>query len=232
VSPVLDGGGPSGLPGPEGGLNTTQKIILNARQQLQDVIAGKWGDDVLLPYLDLAILAILNVKPAAYPSTVSITLVAGAKQALPSGAISLLDIICNLGVADALAAAITTVTKDAMDNLLPGWLSATAADTAIFAVTDPNEPKAFYVYPPQSGATAKVRALICTPPSALTASDSTFPLDDSYIEPAVDYLIYRCLHESTTIPNALSKAASSYQKFLQFFGIKTAVEEKAEEKSK
>lgn len=232
MSPVIDGGGPSGLPSPTGGLNAIQTILLNARQQIQDVIGGKWGDDVLLPYLDLAILAIITVKPSAYPTSSDITLVAGAKQSLPAGAISLLDVVCNLGVADAPASAIVTVTKDAMDNLLPGWMYATAAAAAEFAVTDTNDPKAFYVYPPQTGSTAKVRAIISTPPAELSATDDTFPLDDSYRIPAIDYLIHLCLKEETTIPNALSKSNMHYQKFLQFFGIKSAVETKSEEKSK
>lgn len=232
MSPVIDGGGPSGLPAPEGSLKATQLILLNARQQLQDTTGGKWGDDILLPYLDMAILAIINLKPSAYPSTVDITLVAGAKQSLPEGAISLIDLVCNLGVADAVSGALITVEKDAMDNLMPGWMAATADAVPTIGVTDPNDPKTFYVYPPQSGATAKVRAIICTPPTALAANDSAFPLDDSYKDPAIDYLIYRALFEETTIPNALSKATMAYQKFLQFFGIKSAVEVKAEAKSK
>ncbi len=232
MSPVIDGGGPSGLPAPAGSLNATQLILLNARQQLQDVTGTKWGDDLILPYLDMAILAIINLRPSAYPSTVNIALVAGAKQSLPAGAIALLDLVCNLGAADAIAGALVMVEKDAMDNLMPGWMQATADAVPIFGITDPNDPKAFYVYPPQSGATAKVQAIISTPPAALAANDSTFPLDDSYKEPAIDYLIYRALFEETTIPNALSKAGMALQKFHQFFGIKAAVETKAGEKSK
>lgn len=233
MSPILDGGGPGGLPAPESGLSATQQILTDAKQQLQDVIGGKWGDDVLIPYLNLAILEILNIKPSAYPSTVEITCVAGAKQAAAAGTISIIDIVCNLtGTPSTPTGSLTTMTKDAMDNLLPGWMYETASVTPTFAVLDPNEPKAFYVYPPMSGTSSKVRAITCVAPTAIDEADDTFPLDDSYRVPVLDYLIYRCLNEETTIPNALSKAAAHYQKFLQFFGIKSAVEEKSEAKSK
>lgn len=231
MSPVIDGGGPSGLPAPESGLSATQQILTDVKQQLQDTVGGKWGDDVLLPYLNLAILEILNIKPSAYPSTVDITCAAGAKQDAAAGTIAIIDIVCVLS-GSSPSGAIVTMTKDAMDNLLPGWMYETASATPTFAVLDPNEPKAFYVYPPMSGTATKVRAITCVAPTRLDEADDTFPLDDSYRIPVTDYLIYRCLNEETTIPNALAKAASHYQKFLQFFGIKSAVETNAEAKSK
>lgn len=158
---------------------------------------------------------------------------AGSKQAAPAGTIAIIDILCNLtGTPSTPTGAIVTMTKDAMDNLLPGWMYETAAVTPTFAVMDPNDPKAFYAYPPVSGTTSKVRAITCIAPTAIDEADDTFPLDDSYRVPVLDYLIYRCLNEETTIPNALVKATSHFQKFQQFFGIKTAVETNAEAKSK
>ena len=230
--PTVDGGGPTGLPSPATGLSATATILLLANQQLQDTTGTKWGDDVLIPYLNLAILEIINIKPEAYPSQVDITMVAGAKQSLAAGSIALIDVLCNLDGSNNPTGVIRTVTKNVMDNLFPGWMYETASATPTLIVTDPNDPKTFYAYPSVSGATSKIRAITSVPPTELDESDDTFPLDASYRQPVIDYIVYRALAEETTIPNALSKSKMFHDKFLQFFGIKNAVEKNAEAKSK
>jgi hypothetical protein len=228
--PILDGGTPSGLPEPEGSLNTTQTILLLAGDQLQDITGTKWPPSTLLPYLNLGIKEIVVLKPESYASTSAISLVAGATQTVPATAVQLIDAICNLAVDDTTpAGVITRVEKEKMDLLLPDWMTFPANATVVHVVKDARSPKTFYVFPPQPAATTrKIRALVATLPADLAASDATFPLDDSYMPAAVDYLIYRALAEETTIPNALAKSTMFYQKFLQDLGLKTNVEKQQE----
>lgn len=226
MSPVLDGGGPSGLPVPPSGLSATQEILLLADNQLQDQTGVKWGPDRLIPYLNLGILEIINLKPEAYPTTVPITLVAGPTQNLPAGAIGLIDVVCNLDATGVIPqSVIRSVDKTAMDHLIPGWMTFTATAVVSYAILDPRDPHKFYVFPPATGGN-KVQAVISTPPGALADSDSTFPLDDSYRPAAVDYLIYRALAEETSQPNALAKSKDFYQAFLRDLGVKSASEQK------
>jgi hypothetical protein len=229
--PVLDGGGPGGLPSAPSGLNTTQTILLLAGNLLQDQTGTKWGPDRLVPYLNLAILEIINLKPDAYTNTVDLTLVAGPIQKLPDSFIDMVDAICNLTVGDVPGRAIKQIEKTALDSLLPGWMTFPSNATVIHAVIDPREPKKLYVFPPQpAGQANAIRTLMTLSPSPLVETDDAFPLDDSYIAPAVDYLVYRALAEETTIPNAINKATMFLNKFYQDLGIKKSTGAQQEKK--
>ncbi len=236
--PGIDGGTPGGLPGPSYPATPTGEILGNAAQQLQDITGRRWGQNsVLVPYLNLAILEILNLKPEALAITTTITLVAGAVQGIATTDIALIDVVCNMASGDIRGRVITHLDKAQMDSVFPEWMVSYPLGTAnlevYHAVIDGRDPKKFYVFPPQPDPTSQnLEAIICTPPTEMSTVDDIFPLDDSYIPAAIDYVVYRALAEETTIQNALSKATMFYQKFLQDLGIKTAVESKTEARGK
>lgn len=226
--PILDGGGPSGLPAPETGQNAVSTILNLCDQQLQDVTGKKWGPTKLIPYLNLGIIEIINLKPEAYATTVDLTLVEGPVQKLPDAYFALVDVICNLtGVgSNTPGQTITFLKKEILDHVLPGWMSYPSAATVSHVVLDSREPKKAYVFPPQpAGQTNKIRTLMSVAPTEIADADGTFPLDDSYKPAAVDYVVYRALAEETTVPNALAKSTMFWNKFLQDLGLKTNVED-------
>ena len=124
------------------------------------------------------------------------------------------------GTTEAIVApTLTIVKKKAMDYALPGWPAYTPATLVNFIVKDENNPQVFYVYPPNDG-NGKVKLLVSQPPPAITTDTTELPFDDSYKPACIDYVIYRCLIEETTIPNAQSKAQVFFNKFMQDLGLK------------
>jgi hypothetical protein len=231
--PIIDGGDPWGLPEPSPELGTnTGRILYLAAQQIQDITGTKWSAlDVLLPYLNLAITAIIGLKPDAYTITGPITLVAGPTQSAPSGAWQIVDIVCNLASDGTTPAqVIRPLSKQKMDEMFPGWMTYTANAVVQFVMIDDRNPLVFYVFPPAASASQKVQAILTGEPDQIVAVDGEFPLDNSYLEACVDYVIYRALSEETTIPNALNKAKDFYNKFLQDLGLRSNAEHQVEEK--
>jgi hypothetical protein len=211
------------------GLSTTETILLTAGHQLQDATKRKWGIDKLLLYLNLGIIEIVNLKPEAYTTTIDLTLVEGPVQKLPDSFIALVDVTCNLAAdGETPGQSITGIEKKNMDHMLPGWMTFPSSATVSYAVTDAREPKKLYVFPPQpAGQANKVRTLMAVAPDPIESGNGTFPLDDSYRPAIIDYIIFRCLAEETTVPNALNKSTMYRNLFLQDLGIKTAAEGKS-----
>ena len=62
----------------------------------------------------------------------------------------------------------------------------------------------------------------------LDPANGFFPLQAAYQVAASDYMTYRALYESTSIPNALQKANTSQAKFYQSLGVKKQAEVKSQ----
>lgn len=215
------------------GMNATGMILTLAAQQLQDTTGQKWDISVLVPYINLFLLEVMNLKPEAYATTQNITLIAGPIQSLPAGAINLIDVVCNMGVSGTVRGLeIQDILKDSMDDLVPGWMSYTASDVVQFVVIDPRNPKKFGVFPPQPATPAKIEAVLTIAPTPITSQDGTFPFDDGYIPPAIDYVIFRALAEETSQPNAMAKSTLFFNSFLQKLGLRTNQEKQDAEKGK
>jgi len=208
------------------GLNATGMILYLAAQQLKDETGIEWDVSVLVPYLNLFIMEVINLKPEAAPDTRVLQLVAGAVQSLPATAISMIDAVCNMGAGGATrGAAIDTIKKETMDSLIPGWMTYTASGTVQFVVLDDRTPKRFYVFPPQPAVSPEqIEVVLSMPPTPLTEIDGTFPFDNSYIPAAIDYLVFRSLAEENSIPNALNKSLTYRGLFLQGLGVKAVTE--------
>ncbi|MDD5523664.1 MAG: hypothetical protein PHV90_00340 [Smithella sp.] len=222
----IDGGTPAGeetsLSGELGDISAV------VSEQLKDEFGATWPPSKVIPYWNLFIQETVGLKPDVYPVEETIILVAGARQDLPTAALLLLDAICNISGTSTVAAPVPVIiNKKNLDLIYPGWQLAEGNASVSFIVRDDFNPKVFYTYPPQpSTSTGKVKLLVSEMPDAITINSTDFPFDDSYIPAAVDYLIYRCLIEETTIPNAQAKAMTFYNKYLQDLGLKASIEKK------
>lgn len=222
-----------------GPTNDLQYILMLIGQQLEDfinsatnspdypaVVAQAWPPAKVIPYLNLGLIEAINIKPSCNPVHKELTLIAGAVQSLPSGDLELLQVISNSS-----GEAVDSLSQDQIDNLLPNWQSAGWKGNSVSnVILNPKNPKVFYVFPPQpSPPTDKLKVIVSSTPTLLTMDTGTFPLDHSYWPAMVEYGIYRCLKELTTIPNAQLKADSCYKAFLQGMGVKEILEQKARE---
>jgi hypothetical protein len=215
------------------GMNKTGMILTIASDQLADQTGQTWNIAVLVPYLNLFLLEVMNLKPDAYATTQNITLVQGPVQSLPASAIALVDVVCNMGVSGTTRGTpIQGILKDALDDLVPDWMTWAGNAEVKFVATDPRNPKKFWVFPPQPASPAKIECVLTIAPTPITSSDGTFPFDDSYIPPAVDYVVGRALSEETSIPNSMAKATLFLNKFMQGLGLKTNQEKQDTDKGK
>ncbi len=220
---TIDGGTPEG--GEQSLTGEMGDLLVLVSNQLQDE-GVEWSPSKMLPYVNMAFLEIVTLKPEAYPVERVVQLVSGARQSVSATTtISVMAALCNMGTTGAVVGAtITPVKKKTLDKVLPDWMTYSEDATVSHIVQDEQNPLVFYVFPPQPATPSQIKLLVSEPVPEVTADTTAFPLDASYKPAFVDYMIYRCLIEETTIPNANNKAAAFYNKFLQDLGLKTNVE--------
>lgn len=220
---TIDGGTPvGGEISPSGVMG---ELFDTISRQLQDETGVAWPPSALMPYADLAFAEIIKFHPQSHVADSLIELVAGARQTFPADMIQFMEAICNMGTdGDTVGPTITTIKKSVMDQLLPNWMTYPSGDDVSHVITDDQQPSMFYVFPPQGDNPVTILTVLSVPVAKMTSDISTFPFDPSYKPAFIDYMIFRALSEETTIPNALNKANSFYNKFLRDLGIKSEVD--------
>ena len=215
-------------------MSTANDVLVPASAQISDASNVTWSTSLLITYLNLAIKAIINLKPECNPSSQLVTLAAGPIQASPSGCVRILSAICNMGSGGTTPGlAIETLEKEVLNFRRPSWPSDTSNAVTNILIRDKQTPKIFYVWPPNTGG-QQIQVVFSQIPANLAATTDTFPLDDIYIPSCVDYLIYRALGDENSIQYSLQKSQLYYKSFMQSLGFMTAQEEKiiAQEEAK
>ena len=226
----IDGGTAPGTPTTSTSVGTTEEILIDVEKQIQDVLGVAYPPDVLLPYLNLAIAAIVRLDPSAYPVPTDFTLVAGAKQTVDESVIKIMDVVCNLISGTVVGSSVTMLLRKQIDMLVPSWQTFTANNTVLNVIMDESDPYAFYVFPPQpSSPTQKLRMIFSELPSLITDADGDFPLEASYKLCCINYVLYLVLREETTIPNALNKANMCLGQFYRDMGIELPQDNKKQQ---
>jgi hypothetical protein len=212
------------------GLGTTQWILIISSQQLNDEVGVTWMPSQLIPYINNGIKEIVTLKPDAFASLVPYSLQPGIRQPLPISCVDLVDVTYNL-VNGNYTSAVNGIPKDVMDRLLPDWPTWSPSSIVIFNIEDSNDSKNFYVFPPQPATgMGTVETLQTIMPAELTAADSGFPLDLSYVPIIINYVVSMALGEENSIQNAQQKSNLYYNKFLQGLGLKANVEKQQKQK--
>lgn len=230
---IFDGGTPSGpvVSTIQTAIDECSDIFALVKRQLQDLTGKIWDTTAtMIPYFNLAIKEIVNTKPEAFTQIFTFPLAAGPRQSLPPGALFLVDVESILDVAGNPVSGVVLISKEVLDRLLPGWYSfVDTDDTVKYVIRDERNPLKFYAFPPPPGSTVQSAALVCACyPAEITADTDDFPLDNSYVPAAVDFITSMCLGEETTIPGAQAKAQMLTQRFYQKLGVKTQVKSKSD----
>lgn len=197
------------------------EVFNKVNRILMDEQGVRWSDAELLVWLNMGQKEIATHKPNACTVNGNVTLVAGTKQSLPATALSLVDVVRNMGAGSAPGRAITSVTRDALDGAYPNWHSATPKAEVKHYIYDVRDPKVFYVFPPQPASTTqKVEAVYPVPPTDLTALSQAIAVDDIYEPRLVDYILYRCYSKSDNNPADSAVAAGYANAFYSALGVK------------
>lgn len=168
-------------------------IATRLRLIINDQDAIRWTAEELVHWINDGCRFICLRRPDAASVNASMTLVAGTKQSVsgltPAG-LRVLD--CVRAVQSGRA--IRYVEREVLDTQLPTWHASTAGVPTNWTY-DNRDPKTFYVYPPAVASTT-VEIVYSRNPVALSSvadlSSVVLSLDDIYIDPLLNYVLYRC----------------------------------------
>ena len=206
-------------------------ILDGANILLNDPGFIRWPKQELLNYYNDAAKAIVLVRPDAHTKHVDFSCVAGTKQSLPSDALRLIDVVRNLE-----GSVIRYVPRKALDDSYPEWhTSATATKVSAFTY-DERDPKIFFLYPGPAAA-VKVDVVYSVAPQSKTlaevedaANPAIADLDDIYINPLIDFIMYRAFLKDSEYAANANRSQGHYQAFMQQLGDKTAVDANQEQR--
>ena len=206
-------------------------ILDRANILLNDPGFIRWPKQELLNYYNDAAKAIVLVRPDAHTKHVDFSCVAGTKQSLPSDALRLIDVVRNLE-----GSVIRYVPRKALDDSYPEWhTSATATKVSAFTY-DERDPKIFFLYPGPAAA-VKVDVVYSVAPQSKTlaevedaANPAIADLDDIYINPLIDFIMYRAFLKDSEYAANANRSQGHYQAFMQQLGDKTAVDANQEQR--
>jgi len=185
-----------------------------------DASAYRWSNTDLISYINDACKLIIIKRPDANTSLSSITLAAGAVQAVPDTAYRLIDIVCNLAADDSQGRAITLIDSTVIDAFNPSWRSGTKSSTVKHYIYDPRNSRRFEVYPPVN-AGAKIQAKLAAYVGAASQTTDTVGLRDEYMEHIVCFVLYKAYSRDMEFAGNAELAASYLSLFNGMLGDKT-----------
>ena len=213
------------------------EIIARVESILQDTNV-RWPRVELQRWLNEAYLSIVLLRPDANAKCATFTCTAGTKQDLTASsggfpsALGLLDITRNM-LSTSDKKVIRVVDRSVLDDQRPGWHTETQTSNIQHYTYDPRNPKDFYVYPPALG-TAQIEVIYTDLPGthSLSASDldpitgsaEVIKLDDVYLSPITDWILYRAYAKDAEYGANEASSAAAYQSFATAIGAKTQVD--------
>jgi len=202
---------------------------------LLDTAKVRWPDAEKLLYLNAGQRQTVIFKPDAYTLSEVYRLVAGTKQGVPDGTnafqtpaaatikecIQLIRIVRNMGTTGLVAgSAITPIGMEMMDAYDPDWHSATAAAVVKNYIYNDDDPRHFYVTPPQpTGAAAQnfVEAVFSAVPADVVAVvgppityAAAITLSDVYKDILINYILFRCYAKDAALSPYNAQRATEF----------------------
>lgn len=199
------------------------EVMSRAATTLQDEDSVRWTAPELLKYLNDGLREIVTLKPNALTKTVELELDEGTLQTLPAQYTVLSRVIRNMTSAGVGAGAIRSLdARSIMDSFIPGWQDDNKvpfAKSVVHVIHDMAEPRTFYVAPGNDG-TGIIEAVVGAFPNPVTGSGSnvsgytdTVDLPDTYMNPLVDYVLYRAYSKDARLAGSAARAQAHYSVF-------------------
>lgn len=189
-----------------------------------DVSRVRWTDAELIDYINDAQRQIVVHRPDANARNVSVALAAGTKQALPAGGVRFLRAVRNMGaLGNKPGRSIRETTREALDSERVDWHSeAPNADGSVTHLAfDPVNPKTYYVYP-QAKAGVQIEIVYSALPTVVVGINDALALDDIYINPVIDWVLYRSYSKDADYAGNMGRALQHMQSFATELGVEMA----------
>ena len=198
---------------------TAGYVLDRAIQLLNDPQSETWSRARLLTYLNSAQREVSNVRPEAYVRTVPVELVAGSRQALPSDAKYLIDVVCNLDGEDH-GLACTLAKREDCDRSESGWRKMDRSSAVVENyMYDERAPRLFDVYPPSDGESRELLIEYAGVPQDVPDESTEIALSDEYIDPMVYWICRMAYSEETESPEYKANAEYYRAMFLESLGV-------------
>jgi hypothetical protein len=193
---------------------TVASILTKVSTILQDPSNIRWPTDELILWLNDGQREVALYKPNAFVINTAVICATGTKQTLPAAALSLIDVVRNMGTNGTTPGnAIRAVSREILDSQVPGWHSSTASAVVKHFVYSALDSKTFYVYPPQPASSQGYIELVYIAAPTDATSGSTITIDDIYVTGLINYTLYRAYSKDAEYANNTALAASYYQQF-------------------
>ena len=193
-------------------------IINRVRTQLIDPAgsSARWTDAELLQWLSDGCRSVVALAPGATSQTSTLAMVAGSRQFIPTDGHMLLGVTRNTDVTGNTGGrAVRIVSREVLDTQNPLWHSDTASAIVVNYVFDPQEPKKFYVYPPNTGA-GYIEVVYSQLTPEITTTATTFQMQEVYQTALFDYVMFRAHQKDGAYSDGMELANSYFNAFYQF----------------
>jgi hypothetical protein len=188
-------------------------ILVRVRTQLVDNGSTlRWADTELLSWLSDGQRSIVAVVPWASPKLVTLSLVAGTRQTIPSDGFKLINVYRNLTAGGTAGLSCLYVPRNLLDTQYPSWHTSTAQSAVTHWTYDENDPAGFYVYPRNDG-TGSLEINYSYMPVDLTATTTPLTVRDIYQTALFDYVMFRAHSKDSDYAAGQQLAGSYWQSF-------------------
>ncbi len=203
-------------------------VLRRAQTVLQDD-GTRWPVPELIDWLNDGLTELSTLRPSVYPITVTLSLVAGARQRLPEGATAMIRPIRTVSGTTAPfvpGRIVTSVSGALIDAATPGWQSSafvTPTRDPAHVIPDPADPLSYEVWPPNDG-TGKLEAVVGQipptvapasgqPASALSSYSVPIPLLATWRPALVDFMCFRAFSKDLAGAGVPERAAAHLSAF-------------------
>ncbi|MBO9492078.1 hypothetical protein J7384_17080 [Endozoicomonas sp. G2_1] len=196
-------------------------VISQAETIIQDKTNTRWPKQEWLDWFNGAVLAVIGLRPDANIANEEYDTTGGQSlQTLPASGLRLINVVYNVGTGKQ----IRRIEKRMLDDQVDNWYNASGSDVDHY-VYDDRDPKSFWIYPTPASS-HKLRIIYSEAPSSITISNFTtdtqvLPIDDSYMNPILDHMLYRAYSKDADYAENASRAAQHMQAFQVALGAKT-----------
>ena len=193
-------------------------ITTRVRTQLIDPSGSnqRWTDAELLQWLSDGCRTVVALAPGATSQTWTLPLTSGSRQYIPSDGHMLLSVTRNVdSTGNVGGRVVRIVSREVMDTQNPLWHTVTPTSIVYNYIFDPQEPKKFYVYPPNDG-TGYLDIVYSQLTPEITATTTTFQMQEVYQTALFDYVMFRAHQKDGAYSDGMELAQSYFDAFYNF----------------
>jgi hypothetical protein len=205
---------------------TAQYLVKECQTALMDLAGVRWPASDLVTYLNDGQRDLILARPDANAVTASFVPVAGARQALPSASMSLIDIPRNTA---GNKRSIRKIAVEDLDAVNRDWRSMTGVTEIAHFAYDAREPNIFDIYPPAAASGASIEVTYGSYPTdvsvpsgdgkAYTTVAGNISVNDQWATALYNYMMARAYAKDAEYGGNVTLATAYMSAFTGLIGV-------------